>query len=119
VKQFQNEPFLLLQNGSDTNGNIEIHPDFENRASVDIICDTLDDVTCNEWLSCCKGAWDCCQTQMHRKRPDNEENYCPQTFDGWDCWDFTLLNQTVTQACPEFLAPNKGNSVSYMKNTIR
>lgn len=96
---------------SNANGSLGIYPDFANQTSVDIICDALDDVTCNEWISCCKGAWDCCQTQLHRKRPDNPDDYCPQTFDGWDCWDYTPLNQTVTQSCPDFLNPNEGNSI--------
>ncbi|XP_053373032.1 calcitonin gene-related peptide type 1 receptor-like [Mercenaria mercenaria] len=108
VKQFHTEPFLLLRNTSNTERNLEIHPAFDNQTSINIVCDTLDDVTCNGWVTCCRGAWDCCQKQINRKLPTDDGQYCPQTFDGWDCWDGTPSNQTVTQSCPTFLSPAEG-----------
>ncbi|KAL4222339.1 hypothetical protein ACF0H5_018377 [Mactra antiquata] len=80
-----------------------IYPDFNNSTTVNTICRELDDVTCSRWITCCEDAWACCKQQLLQSKPVDGEIYCPQTFDGWDCWNFTEANTTVTQVCPSFL----------------
>ena len=94
------KPFNLI-NISDK--RINVFPSSGNRKAIDIVCSTLDDVECTRWTSCCESAQSCCELQTKRRVPTDGRKYCPQTFDGWSCWDFTLANKTVTGDCPAFL----------------
>ncbi|GAB6032961.1 hypothetical protein CHUAL_012154 [Chamberlinius hualienensis] len=34
---------------------------------------------------------------------DDDELYCPRTFDGWSCWNATVANQIAIEPCPSFI----------------
>ncbi|KAK3103992.1 hypothetical protein FSP39_023488 [Pinctada imbricata] len=79
-------------------------PDILVDASINKVCESLSELKCTQWKMCCTDAWNCCQTQKKRKRP--EELACPQTWDGWGCWDYAKPGSLNHNTCPKFLDIN-------------
>lgn len=103
----------------------ELYPDDEwlvhpnaTRISADIysdpsrteICATLSAEECQRWDSCCREAERCCSQQRHRavglEEPPTTyggKPLCPQTWDGYGCWDYTLPGKVASGSCPEYI----------------
>lgn len=113
VRNFHSEPYYLIK--SRTFGeNITVFPTPENQTTMDFVCATLGDEDCTRWTSCCESARKCCDLQITRKKPPGSFKYCPQTFDGWSCWNFTPVNETSITSCPTFLGSgDNGKSSNY------
>lgn len=87
-----------------TNNSRVLHPTFDDEYSMDVTCQGQgSDSKCKKWKSCCRDAWKCCQKQKKTTEPLDGHNYCPQTWDGWTCWNFTKSNVKTSQSCPSFL----------------
>ncbi|XP_021375252.1 calcitonin gene-related peptide type 1 receptor-like [Mizuhopecten yessoensis] len=71
---------------------------------MDSVCNTIsgEQYDCADWSQCCTNAWKCCETQL-KKPTKPRHGLCPQTWDGWACWDFTEEGTTANQVCPSFL----------------
>lgn len=80
-------------------------PDISNQTSISSVCHEISSSACDEFKSCCEDAWKCCETQLTRQSYSNQidPGACPQTWDGWQCWNYTQTGTTSTQSCPSFL----------------
>ena len=76
-------------------------PDIEDNIAIDSVCKSLSYFKCTQWKMCCSDAWRCCITQGTRPPPDGA--FCPQTWDGWGCWDHSRNGTTHYSSCPRFL----------------
>jgi len=86
------------------NNSRVLHPTIDDEYSMDVTCQELGSaLKCEQWRSCCKDAWKCCEEQKNNSKPLDGYNYCPQTWDGWTCWNFTRSNVKASQSCPSFL----------------
>ena len=120
VRHFHTDPYYLTKESANvsTNRSVDIFPSTDNQTAIAAVCATLDDVDCTRWTSCCKSARECCDLQTTRQAPSDGLQYCPQTFDGWSCWNFTRANHTALGECPDFLATtDKGMSFHYKLKT--
>ncbi|XP_076330080.1 uncharacterized protein LOC143235761 [Tachypleus tridentatus] len=57
----------------------------------------------NLWMSCCKAAMECCHTMLTTSRRHSDENHCPRTWDGWQCWPDTMAGQVALVRCPDHI----------------
>ena len=78
-----------------------LFPDIRNETNVEIICRTLKDSQCESWIQCCRTANDCCERQL--KSSNSNTDSCPQTWDGFSCWDETTHGMTSSKTCPSFM----------------
>lgn len=74
------------------------------------ICATLTAEECQRWESCCREAEKCCRRQRDRIVELQEQPIthggkplCPQTWDGFGCWDYTLPGRMALGSCPEYI----------------
>ncbi|XP_033762006.1 calcitonin gene-related peptide type 1 receptor-like [Pecten maximus] len=98
---WRNENITFLRNKK---GDIRSLPDITNTTSMNEVCHTIkgEQYDCEDWKKCCSSAWKCCEKQL--ENPTNPGHaQCPQTWDGWACWDFTDKGTTTNQVCPSFL----------------
>ncbi|KAG8180156.1 hypothetical protein JTE90_002282, partial [Oedothorax gibbosus] len=53
----------------------------------------------NKWKECCLAADKCCQRILSAPTLDTDANFCPRTWDGWQCWDDTPGGTTASDEC--------------------
>ncbi|KAJ8314052.1 hypothetical protein KUTeg_008613 [Tegillarca granosa] len=86
------------------NNSRVLQPTIDDEDSMDIMCQGFgSESKCNKWKCCCRDAWKCCKEQKNNSMPLNGHNYCPQTWDGWTCWNYTKSSNKASQSCPSFL----------------
>lgn len=57
-----------------------------------------------KWVDCCQAAKQCCdKMQKDPFPPEDERNYCPRTWDGWQCWPDTKPGVIATSVCPDYI----------------
>lgn len=73
-------------------------PSIDNHTSIDYVARTIHSPKLVEqWKLCCEDAEMCCQQQLSNVYDRTENNSeCPQTWDGWMCWNATDKGSTVT-----------------------
>lgn len=99
----RNEPLKYLFNRQT---HEYVFPDIRNQTSMDAICSTMtgEQYGCDDWSQCCQNAWKCCEKQLQTEDLNKTRHaHCPQTWDGWACWDYSDAGSTVSQVCPAFL----------------
>ncbi|GIY51059.1 calcitonin receptor [Caerostris extrusa] len=71
------------------------------------------------WIKCCKAAVKCCKTMRRTPLPVSGENYCPRTWDGWNCWPDTPVGTNAQAPCPSYIYFNsdKPQCTRYAKKT--
>lgn len=110
-KNYHKEPYYLLKTNASESNEGSVYPSIDNPMTLDLVCTTIKGGgICDAWIQCCQNAWTCCQKQRSSSVSDMNRTFCPQTFDGWDCWNYTEPNKTVEQPCPEFLTSKEGNA---------
>ncbi|XP_022254741.1 calcitonin gene-related peptide type 1 receptor-like, partial [Limulus polyphemus] len=57
----------------------------------------------NLWISCCKAAMQCCHTMLSVSVRQSDENNCPRTWDGWQCWPDTAAGEVALVRCPDHI----------------
>ncbi|KAK3596825.1 hypothetical protein CHS0354_015681 [Potamilus streckersoni] len=95
-RMLQTKPFYLIKKND---ASCTVYPKHENQTSMSEVCNTLSSVECTNWSACCRAAWNCCERQVF----DDPEDFCPQTWDGWNCWNYTAPGKTVTDTCPSYI----------------
>jgi len=54
-------------------------------------------------MECCEAAGDCCN-KIRTDKDQQEEDPCPPTWDGWQCWSSGgQAGITATKTCPEYI----------------
>ncbi|GFO49761.1 calcitonin receptor [Plakobranchus ocellatus] len=84
-----------------------LYPDLRDQASTDQVCASLENRDCGRWLTCCRAARTCCQTQLstppatpaHR----NHSLVCPRTWDGFSCVPDTPAGNIAMLQCPSYI----------------
>ena len=97
------------------NNNNRCHcPSIDNNTSIDYVARTIhSSKVVEQWKWCCEDAEKCCQQQLLNVYDRTENNSeCPQTWDGWMCWNATDRSNTVTRPCPRFLNYSDDNDKS-------
>ncbi|GBM28161.1 Jerky [Araneus ventricosus] len=56
-----------------------------------------------KWISCCRAAWDCCNTMATAPTLFKDTLYCPRTWDGWQCWPDTQAGKMADLPCQEHI----------------
>ncbi|CAL1263828.1 unnamed protein product [Larinioides sclopetarius] len=56
-----------------------------------------------KWISCCRAAWDCCDTMIKAHTLFKDTMYCPRTWDGWQCWPDTQAGIMADLPCQEHI----------------
>ncbi|GIY83181.1 calcitonin gene-related peptide type 1 receptor [Caerostris darwini] len=71
------------------------------------------------WIKCCKAAVKCCKTMRRTPLPISGENFCPRTWDGWNCWPDTPVGTNAQASCPSYIYFNsdKPQCTRYAKKT--
>ncbi|GFY41634.1 hypothetical protein TNIN_296141 [Trichonephila inaurata madagascariensis] len=52
-----------------------------------------------KWISCCRAAWECCNTMIKTPASLKNTKHCPRTWDGWQCWPDTPAGTTASLPC--------------------
>ncbi|XP_064613927.1 calcitonin gene-related peptide type 1 receptor-like isoform X2 [Liolophura sinensis] len=108
-------PFrLTAMNGSKFAPGTLYAPDIQNVSIRSLICSTLEDIECSNWIMCCQDAINCCERQIAIAKLSGNANSsspgvtpksanCPMTWDGYACWDSASPGTQLSQSCPAFI----------------
>ncbi|KAF0305523.1 Calcitonin receptor [Amphibalanus amphitrite] len=55
-----------------------------------------------KWIDCCQNAVSCCH-RMIAAAGNTETDWCPPTWDGWQCWQAAAPGSTATAVCPDYV----------------
>lgn len=96
---------LKAQNGSLFDPETVIFPDVNNSTLVHKICTFISSENCKRWTDCCHSAIKCCKRQLSQLPYSSNDtaDYCPRTWDGYECFDDTPSGSDVTVTCPSYV----------------
>ncbi|KAK4309712.1 hypothetical protein Pmani_018642 [Petrolisthes manimaculis] len=52
-----------------------------------------------KWERCCQASYSCCREMLNKPWP---QGHCPNTWDGWQCWNATPPSTQARMPCPSY-----------------
>ncbi|XP_071157715.1 calcitonin gene-related peptide type 1 receptor-like [Mytilus edulis] len=99
----------LMEKNKNNNMNYCHCPSINNASSLIYIDNSIGkEKLSKQWHQCCEDAANCCNAQTYSddidEMPEDRDDACPHTWDGWMCWNKTLRKTSVHNQCPRFLS---------------
>lgn len=99
----------LMEKNKNNNMNYCHCPSINNASSLIYIDNSIGkEKLSKQWHQCCEDAANCCNAQTYSddidEMPEDSDDACPHTWDGWMCWNKTLRKTSVHNQCPRFLS---------------